>query len=153
MTRPAERPGTVAPEDVRSSGSRNALAKLGLAGCVILALLAGSGCGKSDKHVVRGGDVVREFKAHGIFLQNNKLFDDQDAITGAYFAVSPEVAKVRLVVFVCRREAVARQIALRRGSPLPRAAAAKRWKNVVLYLAPELDPQTRREAIEALTSL
>jgi hypothetical protein len=102
---------------------------------------------------VRGDDVVREFKAHGIFLQNNNLFDEKDAITAFYFSPSPELAKVTLVVAVCRSDEVARQIALRHGSPLPRTAAVKRWKNVVMYLAPELDPQSRRGAIEALASL
>jgi hypothetical protein len=58
-----------------------------------------------------------------------------------------------LVVAVCRSDEFARQITRWPGSPLPKTAAVRPWKNVVMYLAPELDPQTRREAIEALTSL
>jgi hypothetical protein len=96
---------------------------------------------------------VHEFKAHGIVLQNTHLFDDESAITAAYFAVTPDAAEVRLFVAVCRSEAVARDLARRPGSPLRGTATVKRRKNVVLYLARDIDARSRRGALEALTSL
>ena len=127
--------------------------KLARAGCVLVGLLALSGCSGHHEQLVRRGDVVREFKAHGIVLQNVHVYGDKDAITGGYFLASPPLAKVTLFVAVCRSEEIARKLALRRQSPLPRTAAVERRKNVVLYLTPELDPHSRREATEALRSL
>jgi hypothetical protein len=96
---------------------------------------------------------VREFEAHGVVLQNTHLFGDKDAVTAAYFAATPEVAKVRLFVAVCRSEATARDLARRPGSPLSTTATVKRRKNVVLYVAPDIDARSRRGALEALASL
>jgi hypothetical protein len=131
------------------------LAKLAVPAWLLAALLVANGCddGTAHRRLVRGGDVVRAFKTDGIVLQNTHLFGDEDAITAAYFAATPEVAKVRLFVAVCRSEATARDLARRPGSPLSTTATVKRRKNVVLYLAPDVDARSRRGALEALASL
>ena len=96
---------------------------------------------------------MHEFKAHGIVLRNTHLFGDENAITAADFAATPEVAEVKLFVAVCGSEAVARDLARRPGSPLRGTATVKRRKNVVLYLAPDIAARSRRGALEALASL
>jgi hypothetical protein len=128
------------------------LAKPAAAACLVVSLLATSGC-KGDKQLVRGGDVVHAFRAHGIVLQNTHLFGDIDAITAGYFAVTPEVSKVTVFVAVCRSDEVARDLAHRPGSPLATKAVVERRKNVVVYLAAGIDTGSRRRALEALKSL
>ena len=57
------------------------LAKLVVPAWVLAALLVANGCddGTAHRRLVRGSDVVREFKAHGIVLQNTHLFGDKNA--------------------------------------------------------------------------
>ena len=131
------------------------LAKLAVCGCLLVLLLTTSGCGHggAGEQLVRGRDVVRAFKAHGIVLQNGHVYGDIDAITSAYFAPQPEVSKVTMFVAVCRSYDTARALARRTGSPTATTAAVKRRKNVVVYLATGIDAGTRRGALEALASL
>jgi hypothetical protein len=128
------------------------LAKPAAAVCLVVSLLAMSGC-KDDKQLVRGGDVVRVFKAHGIVLQDTHLFGDEDAITAGYFAVTSEESKVAVLVTVCRSDEAARDLARRPGSPLATKAVVERRKNVVVYLAAGIDAGSRRGVLEALKSL
>jgi hypothetical protein len=131
------------------------LAKLAVSCFVLVSLLAVSACGdaSSKERLVHGADVVREFKAHGIVLQDSHLFDEKDAITAGYSATKPEIAEVTLFVAVCRSDDVARDLARPGRSPLAATATVRRRKNVVLYMAPDIDTASRRGAIQALTSL
>ena len=126
--------------------------KLAVFACVVLLLPAASGCSDTAAHRVRAGDVVREFKAHGVVLHDTHLFGKKEAIT-AGFAVTPKIAKVTLFVFVCRDDAIARKLAHRTRSPLVATATVRRRKNVVAFLASDLDTRSRRGALEALASL
>jgi hypothetical protein len=130
------------------------LAKLAICG-LLVSLLATGGCsdGGTGEQLVRGGDVVRAFKAHGIVLQNSHLFGDEDAVTSGYFFATPEVSKVTVFVAVCRSYEVARGLARRTGSPLATKAVVERRKNVVVYLAADTDVGSRRGVLEALKSL
>jgi hypothetical protein len=130
------------------------LVKLAICG-LLVCLFATIGCsdGRTREHLVRGGDVVRAFKAHGIVLQNSHLFGEKDAITSGYFFATPEASKVTLFVAVCRSDEVARDLARQTGSPLARKALVERRKNVVVYLAADTDAGSRRGALEALKSL
>ena len=131
------------------------LAKPAVCGCLLVSVLTASGCdhGSANEQLVRRGDVVRAFKAHGIVLQNTHVFGDKDAITGGSFFVAPDVSKVTLFVAVCRSDGVARELARRPGSPLATTASVRRRKNVVVYLATGIDAAGRRRAIAALASL
>ena len=131
------------------------LAKPAVCGCLLVSVLTASGCdhGSAQEQLLRRGDVVRAFKAHGIALQNIHVYGDKDAITGGYFFVTREVSKVTLFVAVCRSDEVARELARRPGSPLATTASVRRRKNVVVYLPTSIDAASRRRAIAALTSL
>ena len=96
---------------------------------------------------------MREFKAHGVVLHDTHLFGEKEAITAGYFAVTPKIAKVTLFVFVCRDDKIARRLAHRSRSPLVATATVRRRKNVVAFLASDLDTRSRRGALAALASL
>ena len=127
--------------------------KLAVFACVALLLPAASGCSDTAAHRVRAGDVVREFKTHGVVLHDTHLFGKQSAITAGYFAVTPKIAKVTLFVFVCRDDKFARWLAHRTRSPLIATATVRRRENVVAFLASDQDTRSRRGTLEALASL
>src|SRR5438105_4923256 len=122
--------------------------------CILAWAAVATSCGGSatQDRVVAGSEVVHEFKAHGIVLQNSHLYDNRDSINAAYFATSSS-AKTLLFVAVCRSANVARDLARATASPLEQTAAIKRGKNVVLYLARAADLKTRRRATDALMNL